>query len=162
MNKKIILIAAAISMLAANTAIASDSDRHGRRGGDNRYEDNGYNSRGHSSRSNHQSNNWQEPNRNSRYTSERHNGYNYNGNWNYGPPPRAYYDDRNFSLGYHQWQRGDRLGYYQNRYPRVDYRHHHLRPPPRGYYWVQDNRGDFILAAIATGIILEVILGNRY
>ena len=31
--------------------------------------------------------------------------------------------------------------------------------PPRGYQWVQSG-GDFILVAIATGVILQLLLGS--
>jgi Ni/Co efflux regulator RcnB len=40
-----------------------------------------------------------------------------------------------------------------------DWRGHHLRPPPRGYYWVQVG-ADYLLVAIATGIIEQLMLGN--
>ena len=39
----------------------------------------------------------------------------------------------------------------------VDYRAQHLRPPPRGYEWREVN-GQYILAAVATGLILSVLL----
>lgn len=59
---------------------------------------------------------------------------------------------------YRRWARGERLppsywGY------GVDYRRHHLRRPPSGYRWVRVN-DDYVLAAIATGLILEVINGR--
>jgi Ni/Co efflux regulator RcnB len=40
-----------------------------------------------------------------------------------------------------------------------DWHGHGLRQPPRGYQWVQSG-GDYILVAIATGLILELLL-NR-
>ena len=59
----------------------------------------------------------------------------------------------------HQWQRGDRLpsDYRARRYVVNDWRGHHLSSPPRGYHWVQVN-GDYVLAAIATGVILDTLL----
>jgi Ni/Co efflux regulator RcnB len=85
----------------------------------------------------------------------------YNGRWNYGPPPAAYYGRRGFSLGYHQWRRGERLpAFYRNRFRQVDYRSHHLRAPPRGYRYVQDDRGEILLIAIASGLIASAILNN--
>jgi Ni/Co efflux regulator RcnB len=36
---------------------------------------------------------------------------------------------------------------------------HGLRRPPRGYQWVQ-NGSDYVLVAITTGIILELLLGH--
>jgi Ni/Co efflux regulator RcnB len=54
-----------------------------------------------------------------------------------------------------QWHHGDY--YHGNRYVVRDWQHYHLRQPPYGYEWVQD--GDqFVLIAIATGIITDVIL----
>jgi Ni/Co efflux regulator RcnB len=98
-------------------------------------------------------------NRRDRWDRRRHNGYNYRGRWHYGPPPSAY---RDVDYGYRAWRRGDRLpSYYRSHYHRVDYRSHRLRPPPRGYHYVRDDRGDYLLVGIATGVILGVILGNQ-
>jgi Ni/Co efflux regulator RcnB len=57
--------------------------------------------------------------------------------------------------------RGERLpAYYRNpQYVVNDWRGHGLRTPPRGYHWVQTG-GDYVLVAITTGIILELLL-NR-
>lgn len=61
----------------------------------------------------------------------------------------------------HNWQRGGRLppAYRTYQYRVEDWRGHRLAPPPRGYYWVQYG-GDYLLVAIATGVILQVILSN--
>ncbi|MBK6702445.1 MAG: RcnB family protein [Caulobacteraceae bacterium] len=50
--------------------------------------------------------------------------------------------------------------YYQSRYRQVDYRRAHLRAPPRGYHYVQDDRGDYLLVGIATGVILSILLSQ--
>lgn len=59
------------------------------------------------------------------------------------------------------YHRGDRLPpqYRTYQYVVEDWRGHGLRQPPRGYRWVQSG-GDYILVAIATGLILELLL-NR-
>jgi len=59
----------------------------------------------------------------------------------------------------HEWQRGNRLPeeYRGHRYEVRDWRGHHLSEPPRGYHWVEVN-GDYVLAAIATGVILDTLL----
>lgn len=59
----------------------------------------------------------------------------------------------------HRWQRGDRIPreYWGPRYVVNDWHGHHLSQPPRGYHWVQVN-GDYVLAAIATGVILDTLL----
>lgn len=60
--------------------------------------------------------------------------------------------------GRHKWKRGQRMGYNDwNNAPVVDYRRHHLRQPPRGYEWRESN-GQYILAAVATGVIASIIL----
>ena len=63
----------------------------------------------------------------------------------------------------HHWNRGERMGYNDwNGASRVDYRRYHLRQPPRGYEWRQQN-DQFILGAIATGAIASIMLNNgRY
>ena len=61
----------------------------------------------------------------------------------------------------HEWQRGGRLPneYRGHQYVVDDWRGHHLSSPPRGYHWVQVN-GDYVLAAVATGIILDTLLSQ--
>lgn len=61
----------------------------------------------------------------------------------------------------HQFRAGGRLpdSYRQPRYVVNDWQHRHLSAPPRGYHWVQTG-SDYVLAAIATGLILQVFLGN--
>ena len=61
----------------------------------------------------------------------------------------------------HQFRRGGRLPpeYRNNQYVVNDWRGHHLSAPPRGYHWVQTG-GDYVLAAIGTGIILQLLLNN--
>lgn len=94
-----------------------------------------------------------------RWDRRAHNGYNYRGRWHYGPPPAAY---RDVDYGYRAWRRGERLpSYYRNQYDRVDYRSRNLRAPPRGYHYVEDDRGDYLLVGIATGVILGVILASQ-
>jgi Ni/Co efflux regulator RcnB len=43
---------------------------------------------------------------------------------------------------------------------RVDWRHHHLRAPPRGYEW-REVDGNYVLAAAATGLIASIIAANH-
>lgn len=61
----------------------------------------------------------------------------------------------------HEFRRGQRLPIeYRNRqYVVEDWRGHRLSAPPRGYHWVQTG-GDYVLIAIASGIILQLILSN--
>ncbi|WP_109481057.1 RcnB family protein [Paraburkholderia sp. C35] len=57
------------------------------------------------------------------------------------------------------WHRGDRLppDYRGPQYVVDDWRGYDLQPPPSGYQWVQVN-GDFVLAAVATGVISSILL----
>ena len=61
----------------------------------------------------------------------------------------------------HQFHRGDYLArdYNHRQYVVDDWRGHHLSAPPRGYHWIQTG-GDYVLVAIATGIIMELFLNN--
>lgn len=61
----------------------------------------------------------------------------------------------------HDFYRGGRLPpqYRSRSYVVEDWRGHRLSPPPRGYHWVQAG-GDYVLAAIATGVILSILLNN--
>lgn len=97
---------------------------------------------------------------NARWDDTRHNGYYRNGQWAYGQPAAGM---AGVTLGYQPWQRGQRLRYYDGRYAEVDYRSNNsLRAPPRGYHWVRNDGGDYLLAAVAGGLIAQVILnGNR-
>ena len=84
------------------------------------------------------------------------------------------HDNRDFGRGHndhmkngrgagtgHQYYQGDRFpAEYRNRHYVVnDWRGHRLRQPPRGYHWVQSG-SDYLLVAIATGIIADLLL-NR-
>jgi len=61
----------------------------------------------------------------------------------------------------HAFYRGERLPleYRHRQYVVDDWRGYNLSAPPRGYHWVQTG-GDYVLVAIATGIILQLLLTN--
>ncbi len=58
----------------------------------------------------------------------------------------------------HRWVRGERLpvAYFARPYVIVDYRDCGLRKPPRGHHWVRVG-SDAVLAAVATGIVLDTV-----
>ncbi|RMX03627.1 hypothetical protein D8I35_16625 [Corticibacter populi] len=62
----------------------------------------------------------------------------------------------------HNYRRGDRLPPDQRtRHAVVDnWRAYHLSAPPRGHQWVQVG-SDFVLIAVASGIITQLVLSNR-
>lgn len=73
-------------------------------------------------------------------------------------------DDRDFRRGAgpdHRWVQGYRVPqqYRGPQYVVQDWRGHHLSAPPRGYHWVQYG-GDYMLVAIASGVITQLILGG--
>jgi Ni/Co efflux regulator RcnB len=103
--------------------------------------------------------NWRDDRANARWDDNRHNGYYRNSQWSYGPPPAGV---RDVVYGYQPWRRGQRLGYYNGRYAEVDYRSERsLRQPGRGQHWVRNDGGDFLLVAIATGVIVQAIISSN-
>jgi len=104
---------------------------------------------------------WRDANNSSRWDDRQHNGYYRDNQWTFGPPPEGRYARGDVVYGYQPWQRGQRLGYYQGRYSEVDYRTvQGLRRPARGQHWVRSDSGDYLLAAIAGGLITQVILST--
>lgn len=69
---------------------------------------------------------------------------------------RRYYNARSS-----EFRRGGRLPgeLRQRHYVVNDWRHHHLAAPPRGHQWVQVGP-DYVLAAVATGIIVNLVLSR--
>ncbi len=61
----------------------------------------------------------------------------------------------------HDWRRGGRIPveYRHSMYVVDDWRGHRLSAPPRGYHWVQSGN-DYVLVAIATGVILQLLLDH--
>ncbi|MGF6771758.1 Ni/Co efflux regulator RcnB [Paraburkholderia sp. GAS199] len=81
----------------------------------------------------------------------------------HGPAPRdAYAGGPGGPVPHNDWHKGERLpSEYRNRsYVVDDYRGHGLQAPPRGYQWVGVN-GDYVLAAVATGVIASVLLSTH-
>ena len=67
--------------------------------------------------------------------------------------PHSYVKHDEWKKGYHMkhedWDRGNR----------VDYRTYHLRRPPNGYEW-REVDGNYVLGAVATGIIASVVVAS--
>jgi Ni/Co efflux regulator RcnB len=76
----------------------------------------------------------------------------------YAPPPRYYAPPPHYYAPRHSVG-----GYYQPHGQTVyirDYNRYGLYAPPRGYYWARDyDRGDAILASVATGAIIGLVVG---
>ena len=65
----------------------------------------------------------------------------------------AYVRHDEWKKGYHMkpedWHRGRP----------VDYRHYHLNAPPHGYEW-REVDGNYVLAAVATGVIASAVVAS--
>jgi len=59
----------------------------------------------------------------------------------------------------HSYHKGDRLPPEEHRQEHVvnDWHSRNMREPPNGYHWVRSG-DDFVLAAIATGVIADILL----
>ncbi|MGJ9418916.1 RcnB family protein [Massilia sp. CMS3.1] len=137
----------ALSVAASGSALAQrgdhgndryDNDRNGRAEQRNDSYNNDRNDNGRNDR-------FDRNNRNDRY----YNAQNFRRDDKRGGGPR------------HDLRRGQRLNqeYRNNRYVVSDWRARRLSAPPRGHHWVRTGN-DYVLAAIATGIIAQVLLSN--
>ena len=117
--------------------------------------------RNYGRRDDHRRNDWNDHRNDRRSDWNRHDNYRYN-SWSrprYSAGvyyrPSGWYD--------HRWSRGERLprGYYARPYVIGNYYDCGLRSPPYGYHWVRVD-GNAVLAAVATGVILDVIYNQFY
>jgi Ni/Co efflux regulator RcnB len=156
MNRKTALcIAIALTMATGQLSFAQGNSNHDERGGN----------QGNSNRDER---------------GDRHDNGNRNERGNQGRPPQhpvtvaAHHDNRDFGRAHeqersqgrgvgpnHEYYRGDRLPveYRHRNYVVDDWRGHHLSAPPSGYQWVQSG-SDYILIAIATGLIAQLLLSH--
>src|SRR4051794_37093217 len=69
-----------------------------------------------------------------------------------------HFNESRYRYEHRHWLRGERLPvpYYASPHIVHDYRGYDLRRPPRGCHWVRVGR-DAVLAAMATGIVLDVV-----
>ncbi len=75
-----------------------------------------------------------------------------------------YRNDPNVHMTTPRYSRGDRVPeqYRQNQqYVVSDWQQRHLKKPPRGYHWVRDDNNNYFLAAVTTGIILDLLLNSH-
>lgn len=138
----VLAIAAAVSA----PAMARDGDHRDRDDRHGRYDDRRYDDRD-----------------DRRYDDRRHRHHHHRDRVVYvNPPPRVIYRPGPPAHAYPRWSRGvryDTRGYAPTYvvHDYRDYRDYGLYAPPRGYHWRRDDRGDFILVAVATGLIASVI-----
>jgi Ni/Co efflux regulator RcnB len=98
---------------------------------------------------------------NDRRDGPRGNGNSYRDNDRHGDARYYVRDGRRGGGPRHDLRRGQRLGkeYRGSRYVVTDWRQRHLSAPPRGHQWIRAGN-DYVLAAIATGLIAQVLLSN--
>ncbi|MFS2208253.1 RcnB family protein [Variovorax sp. Varisp36] len=141
-SKSMAVVAAALAMcMAAGSAFAQD--RHGDgRPGDGRYEQRD-----------------QRDQRDRNFDRHGPQGGYYRGNQDFRDGRQ--FDRRGFPQPHAEWRRGGRVPaeYRGRNYVVQDWRAYRLQQPPRGYQWVGVG-GDFVLAAIATGVIANIIAGQ--
>jgi Ni/Co efflux regulator RcnB len=149
MEKKHLIIPALVTALLSASATSFAQDRY--HGGDR----DGYSQRDRGDSQRDRSD--------SRYDrdGDRRDGYQARGGGRYGNEGWGEGRGWNGAGPDHSFRRGDRLpDRYRNRqYVVNNWREHRLRPPPRGYQWVQTG-GDYVLAAIATGLIADLIVNH--
>jgi Ni/Co efflux regulator RcnB len=72
---------------------------------------------------------------------------------------RDHHDNHQY-VRHQEWRQGAHMRQEDwNRGEKVDYRHYHLRTPPRGYEW-REVDGNYVLAAVATGVIASVVVAS--
>lgn len=65
--------------------------------------------------------------------------------------------DNHAYVRHDEWKKGYRLDHDTwDRGERVDYKANHLPPPRRGYEW-REVDGNYVMAAVATGVIASVV-----
>jgi Ni/Co efflux regulator RcnB len=72
----------------------------------------------------------------------------------YGASRHGYYGSRYYAGGYVPY------AYRARHYWVNDWQAYNLAPPPYGYTWVETDTGDFLLMALATGLIASAILAQ--
>ena len=134
MNKKMLAIAMMAIFMTSGSAAFADNDKHKNDKGGNSHSqrDRGHGNDRHDDRVNKHS---------SHHDNGRHNGRG-------AGPHHNYYKGGYVSREYRQRQ-----------YVVNDWHGRHLHAPPRGYHWVQTGP-DYVLIAISTGIIAQIVLSN--
>lgn len=136
------LVAAALALCMAGSAFAQDrrGDDRGHRGNDDRHEQRD------------RRDDRRDDRREARH--DRHDARHDRQDFRDG----RHFDRRGYPQPHAEWKRGGRVPqeYRGRNYVVEDWRGYRLQQPPRGYQWVGVG-GDFVLAAIATGVIMQII-----
>jgi Ni/Co efflux regulator RcnB len=144
MHKKHLALSALLAATLAASATSFAQDRH------------------HDNRDNHDDNRYSQHDRGDDHRGDDRRGDDHRGGDRHDDGRWQGRDNQRFDeRPAHAWRRGQRLPaqYRSNQYVVSDWRGHHLRQPPRGYHWVQSG-SDYVLAAIATGVIADILLNH--
>ncbi len=161
--KKYLIVLASGLLFATTAAMADPPQWHGQGGQQGQHQRNDQGKHGNHDRRDKQDNRGYRSERN-----DRHDRYQYDRN-RYVRDGRGVHDTRGryyvvHDRGRHEgwYKRGGYLPpqYRETRYYVSDWRTHRLYAPPRGYRWVRSDNDEFLLVAIATGIITNIILSN--
>lgn len=69
-------------------------------------------------------------------------------------------DEHSNYVRHDDWRKGGHISHDDwNRGRPVDYRQYHLSAPPRGYEW-REVDGNYVLAAVASGVIASAIIAS--
>lgn len=144
-----------LSLMLASTSVMADGRGRDQddRGRDGRYSQR--DDRGHADRRDHQDRRYDSRELlNDRHSDDRRDRRRYD-------ERRDWQGDRRYDSGARHFHRGERLPMrYRDRvYIVDDWGHHHLHRPPRHHVWVQIG-GDYVLMAVATGIIASIVLSH--
>jgi Ni/Co efflux regulator RcnB len=153
---KIVLMSVLLASLGIGSAAMADPDKQGHDGDrssasqQDRHDDRGDEHRDSRDNSRDGSDQWGMPRDDRDQHKDRDNNH---GRYGAYHRPKGYKD--------HRWARGERLpkAYYAQSYVVVNYQERGWRQPPRGYHWVRVN-DDVVLAAIATGVVLDVVFNQ--
>ncbi len=73
---------------------------------------------------------------------------------------RDHHDEHHAYVHHDEWRKGAPMRHEDwDRGARIDYRHYHLRRPQHGYEW-REVDGNYVLAAVATGLIASVVVAS--
>ena len=151
MNKQYVTAAMTALVLAASSLTAVAQPRHG--GGD-------WQGQGASQRSSHSAHKGQQAHQPARPAAPAYRpGAQPNQGHPHGMPPGQ---AKRMGAGpQHNWVRGSRVPpqYRSCHYVVNDWHGHGLKRPARGQQWVQYG-GDYLLVAVATGVIAQLVLGH--
>ena len=90
------------------------------------------------------------------------NAHGHDRGWDDDDRGHEHHDNGRHEGWYKPYHRGDRVDvvYMQPRYYVPDYRVYHLAPPPPGHRWIRYPDGRYLLVAIATGVITDILLNH--